>query len=297
MGEIAAIITSICWSISSITFTFAGQKVGASVLNRLRLALAIVWTLLMHLALTGQILPLQAAPERWLWLGLSGIVGLVLGDFFLFQAYIHIGPRISTLIMSLAPVISALLAWLFLRESLRLAQVIGMLITLAGVALVILERVDGSRTTQIPQRQYLIGVLSAVGGATGQALGLILAKEGLAGDFPSISGLAIRMFVSTLVLWAITLFTGQVKRTLQGIRARSTFGFLLGGSLVGPFLGVWLSIVSIQFAPVGVASTLMSLSPIFLIPAGVWIFHERVSLRAIAGTLISVCGIIVLFLL
>jgi len=296
LGEIAAIITSICWSISSITFTFASHKVGAAGVNRLRLAFAIVWTLLMHLALTGQVLPTQAGLDRWLWLGLSGIVGLVLGDLFLFQAYLNIGPRISTLIMSLAPVISAILAWIFLHEVLRLTQIIGILVTLAGVAIVILERVHG-KTTPVDQKRYLVGVLSAVGGATGQALGLILAKEGLSGDFPSISGLAIRMFVSTLVLWAITLFAGQVKTTLQGMRSRSTLGLMLGGSLVGPFIGVWLSIVSIQLAPVGVASTLMALSPIFLIPAGVWIFHEHVSLRAIIGTVVSVCGIVILFLL
>ncbi len=296
MGEIAAVITSICWTISSITFTFAGRKVGASVLNRLRLALAIVWTLLMHLLLTGQLLPTQAAPERWLWLGLSGIVGLVLGDLFLFQAYISIGPRLSTLIMSLAPVISAILAWLFFGELLRPFQIVGVLVTLAGIAIVILERVE-EKKTPVDRKSYILGVLSGVGGATGQALGLILAKQGLSGDFPSISGLAIRMLVSTAVLWAITIFSGKGLQTLQGFRHRSTFIFLLAGSLVGPFLGVWLSIISIQLAPIGIASTLMALSPLFLIPAGFFVFHERITLRAIVGTLVSLCGIVILFLL
>jgi drug/metabolite transporter (DMT)-like permease len=128
-------------------------------------------------------------------------------------------------------------------------------------------------------------------------VGLILAKQGLSGDFPSISGLSIRMLVSALVIWGITIFRGQARHTFQGILDRSTFGFLLGGSLVGPFLGVWLSIVSIQLAPIGIASTLMSLSPLFLIPAGLLIFHERVSPRAIFGTLVSLCGIVILFLL
>ncbi len=296
MGAFAAVITSMCWTISSITFTFAGQKVGAVVLNRLRLAFAIVWTILMHFALTGHLLPVGAAPERWLWLGLSGIVGLILGDVFLFQAYINIGPRLSTLIMSLAPVIGAVLAWLLFDEILRLSQIIGMLVTLAGVIIVVLERTE-VKHSPVDHHRYLIGLLCAVGGAAGQAVGLILAKQGLSGDFPSISGLAIRMLISVLTLWIITLFTGQVRTTFDGLRTRSTFGLILGGSLIGPFLGVWLSIVSIQLAPIGVASTLMALSPLFLIPAGHWIFHEQVSLRAILGTLISICGIVILFLL
>ncbi len=296
MGQLAAVVTSLCWTITSIIFTFAGQRVGALKVNRIRLAFAILWTLLMHLLLQGQLIPLDAAPERWLWLGLSGIFGLVLGDLFLFQAFVMVGPRISTLVMALSPVLSALAAWLWLGEALRPAQVIGILLTVGGITWVVLERTSGQALIT-DRKRYALGVLAAFGGAAGQSIGLLMAKVGLEGGFLSISGLAIRMLVSAVAIWLITLLAGQAPATLQSMRDRRVLGLILAGSLIGPFLGVWLSIVSIQLAPVGVASTLMSLNPIFLLPFAYLLFKERVSPRAVLGTLVSMAGIALLFLL
>jgi drug/metabolite transporter (DMT)-like permease len=289
LGEIAAVFTSICWTFSSIIFTFAGRRVGAAVLNRMRLTFAVLWVALIHLLLQGRLFPTDASPERWIWLGLSGVAGLVVGDLLLFQGYVMIGPRISTLIMSLSPVFSAVLALLFLNETLRAGQIIGILVTIAGVALVVLDH-HGSQETPINRKRYLLG-------AAGQTVGLILAKRGLEGNFPSISGLAIRMLVSVVFVWLLALVSGQARPTLNSMRDRRAFGLILGGSVVGPFLGIWLSIISIQQAPIGVASTLMSLTPIFLIPAGFWFFRERISRWAIVGTVISIAGVVILFLL
>jgi drug/metabolite transporter (DMT)-like permease len=296
LGELAAVFTSICWTFTSIIFTFAGHKVGASVLNRMRLAFAVIWILTIHLILQGRLIPIDAAPERWLWLGLSGIFGLVLGDLFLFQGFVMVGPRISTLIMALSPVMSAVFAWLLLGESLRLTQIGGILLTLSGVAWVVLERTPEAKTF-VDRKRYALGLLAAFGGAAGQTAGLLMAKRGLVGDFPSVSGLAIRMLVAVAALWLVTFISGQAPSTLRSMRDRTAFWLILVGSLVGPFLGVWLSIISIQLSPVGVASTLMSLNPIFLLPFAYWLFKERVSLRAVLGTLVSVAGIVMLFLL
>jgi drug/metabolite transporter (DMT)-like permease len=141
-GEIAALATSLCWTATATLFTFASQKVGSMVLNRIRLLLAVVFLVLTHLLLRIP-LPLQAGGERWLWLGLSGIVGLTLGDLFLFQTFIAIGPRLGMLMMSLAPVIAGISAWLFLSEAMGGFQILGVALTLAGVAWVVLERGGG----------------------------------------------------------------------------------------------------------------------------------------------------------
>lgn len=295
MGELAGILTSVFWTFSSIIFTFAGRKVGSVILNRMRLAFALVWIVLMHWIIQGTPLPLNAAPERWFWLGLSGIIGLVLGDLFLFKAYVIVGPRITTLVMASVPVLSAVLAWIFLKENLRLMQIVGIALTVAGIALVVLEQRNGASHTD--RRRYLIGLLAAFGGAVGQSLGLLLAKPGLSGNFPSISGLAIRMLVATVTIWLITLFTGQTRSTFKAVSEQKAAGLIIAGSIVGPFLGVWLSIVAIQLTMVGVASTLTSLSPILQIPSSYFIFKEKISLRAIIGTIISLVGVVVLFLL
>ena len=175
MGELAAVFTSICWTITSIIFTFAGQKVGAAVLNRIRLAFAVLWIIAIHFILEGRPIPFDAAPERWFWLGLSGIFGLVLGDLFLFQGFVMVGPRISTLIMALSPVMSAVFAWLLFGKSLRLIQAVGILLTLGGVVWVVLERTSAKQTVT-DRKHYALGLLAAFGGAAGQTAGLLMAK-------------------------------------------------------------------------------------------------------------------------
>jgi len=114
IGEIAAVVTAFCWALSSIFFARAGDQVGSVIVNRMRLLFAVILLVVIHFILQGQLIPLNAGLDRWFWLGISGIVGLIIGDACLLQSYVLIGARIATLIMAIVPVISALLAWIFL---------------------------------------------------------------------------------------------------------------------------------------------------------------------------------------
>jgi drug/metabolite transporter (DMT)-like permease len=294
LGELAALGTSVCWSFTSVFFTLAGRVVGSGAVNRIRLLLAIAFLAVSHVVLYGELVPLGAAPERWLWLGLSGIVGLVIGDAFLFQAFVWIGPRLSMLLMALVPVISTLLAWLFLGEVLNGTQILAIVVTVGGVAWVILDR-SGDGSVFRPEKGYLVGILFGLAGATGQAVGLIMAKKGLAGEFSALSGTLIRMIVATFVLWAITVLQGHARETFRKAREnRPALRHIVGGAFFGPFLGVSFSLVAVQATEVGIASTLMSLAPVFLLPISRTVFGERFSWRAIAGTLIAILGVTLL---
>ncbi len=297
MGEFAALFTSVCWSISAIIFTYVGQRVGAAVVNRLRLAFALIFLLASHLLVQGALLPLDAGWDRWMWLGLSGMAGLTLGDLALFQAYLMIGPRIGALIMSTVPVFSAILAWLFLGELLRWVQIAGILLAVAGIAVVVLDHGGSSAGIAHNRRQYLMGILFGFLAAVGQTTGLVLTKRGLEGGFPSLSGVLIRVLVATLVLWGAALFARQARPTLSTLGSPVIFGMILAGSLIGPFAGVWLSTIAVQLTAVGVASTLTSLSPILLLPISGWFFHEKITYRAVLGTLVTIGGVVILFLL
>jgi drug/metabolite transporter (DMT)-like permease len=296
MGEIAALVTSVCWSLNSIQFTLAGRRVGSEVVNRARLLLAVLYLSLAHLVVRGGLWPIHAEPFRWAWLGLSGVIGLVIGDGCLFQAFLYIGPRRSMLLMTLVPVISTLVAWAWLGETLRPAEMGAILLAVGGIAWVVAERGRAADTPSVQERRYALGVLLGLGGALGQALGLVTAKQGLAGDFPSLSATVIRMVIASGVIWLLTLVRGQVGPTWRALGDRRAFLFIVGGSLVGPFVGVWLSMVAVQRAPVGIASTLMSLSPIILIPLDHWIFRAKASPRSIAGTVVALAGASILFL-
>ncbi len=298
-GQAAALMTSLFFSFSSTFFTFATQKFGPMVVNRLRLIMAAGLLIIIHQVLFGSSLPLTAGPSRWFWLGLSGIVGLVLGDVFLFHAYRHIGPRLAMLMMSLAPVIAAMVAWLFLGETLGSIEILGIIVTMGGITWVVMDG-NGARKNRVNDvsgKLYARGILFGLAAATGQALGLVLSKKGMDGNFSAISGNVIRMVIAAATIWVFTLFQGQVKPTVQQLSQNPRWiGFIVGGMLAGPILGVSLSLYAVQNANVGVASTLMALPPIFLLPIGHFIFKERIGWSTIAGSLLAITGVAILFI-
>ncbi len=293
LGELAALGTSLSFSFGSTMFTLAGRRIGSIIINRARLVFAAVFLSIVHWFMLGTLFPFDASSERFLWLGLSGVVGLVLGDIFLFQAFVLIGPRLSMLMMSLAPILAALQAWVFLGESLSLGQIFGILLTIAGIVWVVME---GNRKHE-GDREYGRGILFGLLGAIGQATGLVLAKNGLGGEFSPISANLIRMTAAVIVLWGITLFQGQFKQTVNKLKGDHKGTLLtMGGAFAGPFLGVSLSLFALQRVEVGVASTLTSLPPIFLLPISYFIFKERFGWGAIIGTILAMTGVAALFL-
>jgi drug/metabolite transporter (DMT)-like permease len=294
LGEIAALATAVCWAATSLFFTIAGKQVGSQVVNRVRLPLAAFFLAITHLLWQGQVLPIHAEPSRWGWLGLSAISGLVLGDAMLFQAFVLIGARLAMLLMTLAPVIGTLLAWVFLGETLSLLEIGAIIVTMGSVAWVVSEQKNSNSVDGNP-RSYLIGVLCGIGGAFGQALGLTLSKRGMVGDFPALSASLIRLTTASVVIWLWALIQGQLRPTIEGLRIRRARWAILVGTVAGPFMGMTLSLAAVQLAPVGIASTLMALSPVFLLPLSHWVFKERITQRAIMGTVMAMVGVAMIF--
>lgn len=294
LGELAAVITSAAYAVNSTLFTSAGRKVGAFSVNRIRLLAACFFLVVGQWIFLGAPWPAGAGWHRWLWLGSSGIVGLVIGDAFLFQAFVWVGPRISMLMMSLAPIIAAVTAWVILGESLTLLQVGGICLTLVGVGWVILDK---KRVPGDSSGNYVRGILFGLGGAAGQGLGMVLAKPGLVGDFSALNGNFIRMFCALMVMSALTLYQKKLKETFQGLAANpSALWAILGGAFSGPFIGVSLSLFALQNTSIGIASTLMALSPIFLLPVESLYYRQKVGWGAVLGTVTALLGVGVLFI-
>ena len=301
MGELAALATSFCWSLNSIQFTFAGRRVGSRVVNRVRLIVAVIFLSMTHLVVHGAVWPIEAEPFRWAWLGVSGTIGLIMGDGSLFHAFLLIGPRKSMVLMTLVPVISTVAAWVLLGEMLLPVEIAAILITVAGIAWVVSERQPDSPTESSTEdsedaRKRTLGVILGITGAAGQALGLVAAKRGMVGDFPALSATVMRMIVAATILWLIALVRGQIETTWQALKDSRARLWLIGGAFIGPFIGVWLSLVAVRSAPVGIASTLMALSPIILIPFDHWLFGETITARSIIGTVVALAGAAAIFM-
>jgi drug/metabolite transporter (DMT)-like permease len=290
LGESAALLTSACWALNSVCFTVAGRRVGSASVNLVRLLMAWGLLVLLHLGLHGGPFPMQAGAARLGWLGVSGLIGFALGDAVLFEAFLLIGPRLAMLLMTLSPIFSALLAWMFLGQNLSLPKILAMVVTLGGIAWVVWG--DGEREAH---PHLWRGILLGVGGALGQSVGLVFSMKGLAGGFPPISANLIRVSAGLAALLLYFGATGRLRGTLGGLRDRRATAFIGLGAATGPVLGVVLSLVAIAKAPMGVAATLMSLSPVILLPVAHFVFKEKVGGHAILGTLLALAGAAALF--
>lgn len=295
LGQLVALITSMLWASTSVLFSISGRRVGSQVVNLMRLLLALGIILVMHRLTQNHWLPTAAEPWRWGWLLLSGVIGLTLGDAALFQALVYLGPRLTMLVMSLVPVVSSLLAWGLLGETLGFTAALAVPVTVVGVAWVVFEH--GGNDEQVQAGKFVPGILFALGGMLGQSLGLITSRLGLVGDFPALSATLIRTISATAMLWVLPLVSGRVRQVIGSFwQDRGTMWLIIGGTIVGPVLGVLFSLIAIQNAPIGIASTLMSLTPIMILPIVYVVFKERISGRAFGGTLIALAGVALIFL-
>ncbi|WP_238476029.1 DMT family transporter [Clostridium manihotivorum] len=293
IGELAALASALCCTVSPIAFETAGKKVGSLSVNYLKLIFAFVFTGLYTLVNRGMFLPLDASLTNWTWLFVSGIIGFVIGDLFLFQAYIEIGSRLSTLIMATVPPISAIAGYFILGERLSSRDLLGMLITLAGIALVIL--VKGSDEKKIKLSHPLKGLIYALIGAFGQAFGLICSKFGM-GNYDPFAATQIRVISAFVGFTIVITIAKGWKNLFSTFKDASAMKSITIGSIFGPFLGVALSLLSVQYTATGIASTISSISRILIIPASMVIFKEKVSAKEVIGALITILGVGILFL-
>jgi drug/metabolite transporter (DMT)-like permease len=317
IGHAAAIAGALFWTATSLLFTAAGRRIGSLAVNTIRLPIAVVLLGLTYRTLSGQWIP-DVPTEQVLLLALSGVVGLAIGDQCFFTAFVDIGPRLTTLLMTTSPLFAALFGYLALGETLETPAWLGMLLTITGVAWVLLEKprqhpddpAGGERVAPAAfisrgHPHFYRGVILAVTGAACQAGGLMLSKKGMGHGLaegvaisPEAATLVRLVFATAIAIPVFLLFQGRLTKRNAGKRIgtrRAGYIFTSLGAIVGPYLGVWMSLIACDRAPLGIAQTLLSLTPIFVLPFAKILHHERIGLRAVAGTMLAVVGCALLF--
>jgi drug/metabolite transporter (DMT)-like permease len=299
LGEFAALLTAVFWTVTSLVFEAAGKRIGSLTVNIIRLYLAFFYYCVFLYFTRGLIFPTDATPEAWFWLSLSGLVGFVIGDQLLFQAFVVVGARISMLIMAIVPPMTALIGWLILGETLTLLNILGMVMTISGIILVVLKRetpqLNGNGRNKLKFNYPLTGILLALGGAAGQATGLVLSKFGMK-DYNPFAASQIRVLAGLIGFTVLFFILGKWKDVAKGLKHKSGMMFTGIGSVFGPFLGVSFSLTAIQYTNTGVVATIMSIVPVLIIPPAIFIFKEKVNLKEILGAVLAVGGVALLFL-
>ncbi|MBU3100920.1 MULTISPECIES: DMT family transporter [Clostridium] len=293
LGEMAALATALCWTITAVSFEAAGKKVGSISVNLIRLIIAFILISIYNLFSRGMILPIDASSSTWLWLTFSGIVGFVIGDLFLFQAYVEVGARISMLIMSTVPPITAITGFLLMGEKITVLGLSGMIITIVGIALVILTKNPGNKKVRLSHP--IKGLVYAFIGALGQAFGLVFSKFGM-GSYDPFAATQIRIIAAIIGFSIVISVLKKWGELVVAVKDRRAMKYISIGSLFGPFVGVSLSLLAVQHASTGVVSTITSITPILLIPISIIVFKERIAPREIFGAVITLLGISLLFI-
>lgn len=288
VGEIASLLTAVCWTFSAIYFEKAGRRVGSLSVNIIRIFLGVIFLGITTLFTRGMFFPIDATPYNWFWLGISGIVGFFLGDLFLFKSYTIIGSRTSQLVMSLAPMITAVIGWFFLSEYLTPKSIAGIVVSVTGIMIAVAGK---KLRLDVPVK----GFLYAIGGALGQAVGLILSKKGM-GDYDAIAATQIRAIFGFAAFALLVTFMRRWRKVILATGERKSMNAITIGAMFGPFISVSLSLFAVKHTETGIASALMALTPIFIIIPSAIMFKEKITARQVTGAVISIIGASIFFL-
>ncbi len=308
-GEIISLVVAVCWTATALFADIASHRLGAMTVNVIRLILASVFLGALLWVTVGAPYPVYADAPTWFWLALSALVGYIFGDFCLFNSYLVIGARFGQLFMTLAPPIAAIAGWILLGETLTWKSWLAMAVTICGIAISILSRGNDGHSLHftLPVK----GILLGIGAGMGQGVGLVLSKIGiqhyesaLPADVPAsmqqmlpFASTMIRAVVGGAGFILLMALQRDLSRFKTAIRDRKGMRFAILTTLFGPAIGVSLSLMAVQYANAGIASTLMALTPVLIILPYALIYKQPVRAKEILGVVVSMTGVAMFFLI
>jgi drug/metabolite transporter (DMT)-like permease len=306
LGEAISLAVAVSWTVTALFAEVGSKRLGSLQMNVIRMILSLVMLGATLWWFTGSPYPLYADGKTWLWLSMSGFVGYLLGDYCLFNSYIWIGSRFGQLFMTLAPPTAALFGWMLLGETLAWNALLGMLVTLTGIGISVLNKEESQKLSlKLP----LKGVLYGIGAGVGQGIGLVLSKVGmnfyegaipageeLVTDLVPFASTFIRAVTGAIGFLCVMGFQRQFHTLATSMRDRKGMNAALWATITGPFIGVSLSLMAVQYTEAGIASTLMALTPVLIIWPAHLFFGQQVTFKEVIGACISVIGVSLFFI-
>lgn len=296
-GEVAALLTAISWTLTGLFFQWVTNRIGSLSLNLIRLVMAFLMIGVYAYLTRGMWLPSDATTHAWLWLSISGLIGFVLGDYYLFKSYELVGARIGLLIFSSAPIFAGVAGFFLWGERLSWWSGLGIALVLSGIGLVILTRSPASADqTGVRFKFDPRGLFYAFVAAVGQAFGLIASKIGM-GDYDPVAATQIRIIAAIIGFVIIYFMSSHWPTFFRALRDKKALAMSSLGALFGPFIGVTLSLYAVQRTNTAIASTIMSLMPVIIIPFSILIYKEKIQASEVLGAFVAIAGTAVLLLM
>ncbi len=301
-GELIALVTTICWSIGIFPFTEAAKRLGTAALNQYRLFLAwIIISIIIVIFYPVSVTGLFTIPQtkQYLFLGLSGIIGFTIGDYFSFSSFKILGPKLGSLYTTIAPGSALLAGFLILNQRINFIGMVGIFVTIAGVIWLTLSKKDTAASEDAGFKRNPLGILFGIIGALCQGFGLVLSKLGMDAyeeKLPTLHAVWIRLLFAFGAAFFISLVTARMKQNSVPIFKNQNNGvpYMFLGTLFGPVLGVSCSLLAIQHLPVATAQTIFALLPIVVLPINYFYYKERITIQSVFACAIAVLGVFIL---
>ena len=289
LGQLAALGAALAWTVSGLFDEHFTRGVWGTSVNFLRLCLGLVFVSLLSIITAGNLIVWPEDSGGAIWFILSGLIAFAVGDTFLLQAFQTIGARITLLIFSISPILTATAGYVIFGERLSRLNLLGLSLTLSGLVIVITAKDESGRTHYAAP-----GIRAAFLASLGQAAGVILSKLGLA-SFSPIAGTQLRLFsaiIGLIIYISLKRAWGEVGRIRHH---RHAWKAVLGDAFFATLIGVSLSMYAVKHVKAAIASTLMSIMPVLIIPISIWL-KEQIRWKEVVGAFLSVIGIGILFI-
>jgi drug/metabolite transporter (DMT)-like permease len=300
-GVTLALSTAVVWAVSPLFMASVGRRIGSQNTNLLRALLAAI-------ALAAVVLPAyclvrrlaaQTGPLIWpnaaqcAWLMVSGTVGMVIGDACYYEALVLMGARRAVKLNTLAPVVALLAGWLAQGETLSQRATAGAALVIAAVMYATFANAapaDGENRE--PGRMSPLGLWCGVASAACIGLGSVTGRQAFKiAPLDTITATVVRVGFAATVLWLVAVARGKARQTLARLHDPMVRTRLAWGTLLGPIVGMLCFVGSLKFAPAGLVSTLISTSPLVILPIAAVKYGVRIRPGVVVALIVAVVGV------
>ena len=304
-GIIFGLLTTLTWSLGIFPFTQAARRLGVNPLNHFRLVLALVFITVISIVInrSGFIALFRHDHlQAWIWLGLSGIVGLTIGDYFAFKMYSILGARLGSVLSTFAPAATLFSGWLLINEQISLIGIVGIIITIIGVNFISLGKRERLKIPLTDKSHITKGIIAGVLSALCQGAGLVMAKKGMILEghlgivLQPFHATFIRLSIATASLFIFTVLSRNLNAVIFPILINKEGGikYAIAGTIFGPTLGVSLSLYTITLIEPSVAQTIFSLVPVMALFIARILTKEKITTQSLAGVAVATVGVFIL---